>query len=92
MAKNTILIFVVALLVIHTLLGSVNGLPVPEAGDQSQVAVDSASDLVDLETSANTIIFRPMFLYQLEQKRIKQRLIQRQKLRAQRGQQAANQL
>lgn len=90
MANNTVFIVILSLLLINGLILSnvVNGLPLPEENSP-----DSSSDLVDLETSANTIIFRPMFLYRLQQKRIQQKLIQLHKQRAQQGQQTnSNQL
>lgn len=37
---------------------------------------------MDLETSANTIIFRPMFVYRLQQRRLQQKLAQLRKERA----------
>lgn len=71
MAKNTVFVVLVALVVIHGFISSsavVNGLPVAHPGD---------GDLMDLETSANTIIFRPLFVYKLQQNRLRRKLAQR---------------
>lgn len=84
MAKNTASIVIVALLVICLLSScAVEGKPV--SGDPN--------DLLDLETSAQTIIFRPMFVYHLQQKRLALKLEKLRKLRAEKAAQAAaNQL
>ena len=79
-----------AFLVIFTILAlqaiffsqsAVQGLPVtnPEEGD-----------LELLDTSANTIIFRPLFVYRLQQRRLKEKREKLKRLRAQSA--AANQL
>lgn len=88
MAKNTVFIVLVAILVIHGLISTssntfANGLPMPGGAD-------GGAELMDLETSANTIIFRPMFVYRLQQRRIQQKLQQLKKIRAQKA--SANQL
>lgn len=84
MAQNKIINIVIVIVAIQVLIfaGPTNGLPV----------ADTSNDLTDLETSANTIIFRPMFVYQLQQKRLQQKLVQLKKLRAAQAQKAANQL
>lgn len=53
-----------------------SGLPVPD-NDESR-----SSDLMDLETSANTILFRPMFLYRIQQRRIREKVAKLKKQRA----------
>lgn len=82
MAKNTVIIVIAAILVIHGLFfcSPVKGFPVAEEDT-------SGSELMDLETSANTIIFRPMFVYHLQQRRLALKLEKLRKLKAQRAQQ-----
>lgn len=67
MAKQSVIAVLVTLLLIQTIvLPAVQSAPVAQEGG-----------LLDLETSANTIIFPPMFLYRHQQKRIQQRLKQK---------------
>ena len=79
-----------AFLVIFTILAlqaiffsqsAVQGLPVTNAEED---------DLELLDTSANTIIFRPLFVYRLQQRRLKEKREKLKRLRAQSA--AANQL
>lgn len=80
MAKNTILIVIVVLVVIQAFT-STNALPVADPA--------ASEGLTDLELSASTIILRPLFAYHVQQRRRRQKLQQQ----AQKGQTASpNQL